>query len=338
MISLMKFLKPYWLVASVALAMLILSTAADLATPTLVQRIIDVGDVRKDTTYILNTTLLMTAITLASVVLSIGNSYYSVRASQSFSADLRRSLFVKIQSLSFQNVDKWQTGSLLVRLTSDITQVQMVVQLFLRLMTRAPLLMLGSFVSLYLTNRQLSLMVLVLFPVTMAMIVYYSVHTNPLFLLVQRRLDRLNSVMQENLAGVRVVKAFVRGRYEIGRFSTANANLAQQTTKVMQILSLLTPLLLLCVNLSILSALWFGGVEVRLGTLSVGALVAFVNYLLLIAFPLQMLGTFVSQLTSGQASAQRINEVLNGQPAVQNRPDARTALQIALNYLRTTGR
>ena len=211
MIALLKYLKPYWRVATVALAMLILSTAADLATPTLVQRIIDVGVARKDTTYILHTTVLMAAITLASVVLSVGNSYYSVRAAQSFSADLRRSLFVKIQSLSFQNVDQWQTGSLLVRLTSDITQVQMVVQLFLRLMTRAPLLMLGSFVSLYLTNRQLSLLVLVLLPVTMAMITYYSIHTNPLFLQVQRRLDRLNTVMQENLAGVRVVKAFVRG-------------------------------------------------------------------------------------------------------------------------------
>jgi ATP-binding cassette subfamily B multidrug efflux pump len=323
MISLLKYLKPYWVAVTLAMVMLILSTTADLATPTLVERIIDIGIAQKNNQFVLNTTLIMVAVTLASTILSIGNSYYSVQASQNFATDLRKGLFVKIQSLSFQNLDRYQSGTLLVRLTSDNNQVQSVVQLFLRLMTRGPLMMLGSFVLLFITSRQLSVMILVLLPVTMALIVFYTVRSNPLFLKVQRRLDRLNTVMQENLAGVRVVKAFVRGKYEINRFSEANQAQQKQTTQVMVVLSLLNPLLLLCVNLAILSAIWFGGLEVRASGLTIGAVVAFTNYLLLIAFPLQMLGTFASQLTAGQASAQRINEVLNSQASIQNRPDAR---------------
>ncbi len=321
--ALFRFLRPYSGVVTLAMVMLILSTAADLATPSLVQQIIDVGVAQKDEAFVWRVTILMVVVTLISTALSVGNSYFSVKASQSFAADLRRALFRKVQFFSFQNFDQLQTGGLLVRLTSDVNQVQSVVQLFLRLMTRAPLMMIGSFVLLVLVSKQLSLMILVLLPFSLALITLFTTRSNPLYLRVQRRLDNLNAVMQENLAGVRVVKAFVRARHEINRFSAANEHLAQETSHVMQILSLLNPLLGLAVNLATLAALWFGGVDIHQGTVTVGAVVAFVNYLMMINFPLNMLGTFAAQLTAAEASATRINEVFDAQAAVQNKPDAR---------------
>jgi ATP-binding cassette subfamily B multidrug efflux pump len=318
------FLEPYRRDSILALLLMIAMTAADLATPRLVQRIIDEGIALNNTTVVINTTLLMLGAGLVSALVTIGNSVLSVRATQHFAADLRSALFRKVQSFSFSNLDRLQTGQLMVRLTSDVNQVQQIVLMSLRILARAPLLLLGSFGLMILTSPQLALIMLVLIPATTGVIALFVTKGQPLFLEVQRRLDKLNTVLQENLAGVRVVKAFVRADHENARFDGANTDLMNQTIKVMRLFSILVPTLFLFINLGMVAVIWFGGQRVLSGTLTTGQVVAFINYLLSATFPLLLMGMVVGILPAAQASVGRILEVLDSTPEVQNRPDARS--------------
>jgi ATP-binding cassette subfamily B multidrug efflux pump len=296
------FLEPYRRDSILALLLMIAMTAADLATPRLVQRIIDEGIALNNTTVVINTTLLMLGAGLVSALVTIGNSVLSVRATQHFAADLRSALFRKVQSFSFSNLDRLQTGQLMVRLTSDVNQVQQIVLMSLRILARAPLLLLGSFGLMILTSPQLALIMLVLIPATTGVIALFVTKGQPLFLEVQRRLDKLNTVLQENLAGVRVVKAFVRADHENARFDGANTDLMNQTIKVMRLFSILVPTLFLFINLGMVAVIWFGGQRVLSGTLTTGQVVAFINYLLSATFPLLLMGMVVGILPAAQAS------------------------------------
>jgi ATP-binding cassette subfamily B multidrug efflux pump len=320
----LRFLEPYRRDSILALLLMIAMTAADLATPRLVQRIIDEGIALNNTTVVINTTLLMLGAGLVSALVTIGNSVLSVRATQHFAADLRNALFGKVQSFSFSNLDRLQTGQLMVRLTSDVNQVQQIVLMSLRILARAPLLLLGSFGLMILTSPQLAVIMLVLIPATSGVIALFVTKGQPLFLEVQRKLDKLNTVLQENLAGVRVVKAFVRADHENARFDGANSDLMNQTIKVMRLFSILVPTLFLFINLGMVAVIWFGGQRVLSDTLTTGQVVAFINYLLSATFPLLLMGMVVGILPAAQASVGRILEVLDSIPKVQNRPDART--------------
>jgi ATP-binding cassette subfamily B multidrug efflux pump len=248
--------------------------------------------------------------------------------SQSFGADVRSALFRRVQDLSFGNLDHLQTGQLLVRLTSDINLVQTMVMLAMRIAIRAPLMMIGSVVLLVVTSPRLALLMVVLLPLTIGVVTLFSTQTRPLFLRVQRKLDRLNTILQENLAGVRVVKAFVRSDHESARFDQANVDLMDQTIVVRRILSLLGPSLTLFINLGMGAVIWFGGNMVDQGDLTVGAILAFVNYLLSTMFPMMLLGTLATRVPETMASAQRIAEVLGAVPEVQDRPGARVLDQV----------
>ncbi|MGA9351430.1 MAG: ABC transporter ATP-binding protein [Anaerolineae bacterium] len=318
-----RFLKPYRKASALAWLMLISVVAIDLFIPRLVQRTIDEGVAKRDMAVVLNTSLIMIGASVVDTLLAIGNTLLAVQVAYRFGTDVRSALFRKVQTLSFGNLDRLQTGQLLVRLTSDVNQVQMIVMLSLRILTRAPLLMLGSVVMLTVLSWRLALMMLVLLPTMMTVVWFLTTRTQPLFRRVQRKLDKLNTVLQENLAGVRVVKAFVRADHENARFEQANTALMAQTTQVMQLLAGLNPTLTLLLNLGMAALVWFGGQMVIGGGLTIGEIVASVNYLQFTVFPLLLLSMMVGPLSAAEASAGRILEVLDSVAEVQERPQAR---------------
>jgi len=321
---LLYYIRPYRGIATLAVAFLVGSVFAELILPRLIQRIIDEGISRKDLGIILSTGSMMLSIALLEALLTIGNTFLSARTSQGFAADIRSQLFRKIQSFSFGNLDRYQTGQLIVRLTSDVNTVQQIVLLGLRMFFRAPLMIVCSIALMFMTNMELARIVLLLLPLTLVGTVVFVTKAQPIFLEVQRRLERLNTVLQENLAGIRVVKAFVRMAHESERFDKANTDLMEQSLKVGYLLSFLMPLMFLIVNLSLLGVLWLGGQQVILGRFTVGEIMAFTNYLLSSMFPLLMLSMIAGQMSAATASASRICEVLNSDPDVANRPEAMT--------------
>jgi ATP-binding cassette subfamily B protein len=317
-----KFLKPYLRNAFIAMTLLSLVVGVDLLIPRLVQIIIDQGIATQNMQTILNISLIMVGASILSALLAVGNTIFSVRVAQNFAADIRRAVYHRIQSFSFGNLDNFQTGKLLVRLTSDINQLQMVILLTLRMLTRAPLLIIGSIAIMIATNQQLAMMMLLLLPFIFVLTIVFIRIAQPLFMKVQTKLDNLNHILQENLAGVRVVKAFVRREYENDRFDKANIDLLDQSVKVARLISVLFPIMILVMNLSTLAVIYFGGLQVIGGSLTIGEILAFINYLLSIIFPLAFLAMMAGQISAGNASAQRVMEIIETIPQVQDKPDA----------------
>jgi ATP-binding cassette subfamily B protein len=320
--KILPFVKPYWKRALVALILLTSLVFLDLAIPRLIQRIIDQGITPNDQAVVVQTALLMIGISVLSTIIAIGNNNTSVQVGESVARDLREAIFLKIQTFSFGNLDQQKTGQLMVRLTSDASAVQRLVQVSLRIGTRAPLLMIGSLILMINTSPQLALTLLPLLAVTSAIIVFFIFKMEPLFRTVQQRLDRLNTVLQENIAGVRVVKAFVRADFEGARFQVANDDLTNRSVQVMQFMGAMSPILTLCVNIGMVLVIWNGGAQAIRGDMSVGQIVAFTNYLLTTMTPLTMMTQLSNTWAMGMASAKRINEVLDTIPEVQDLPDA----------------
>jgi ATP-binding cassette subfamily B multidrug efflux pump len=320
----MEFLKPYKRDIILAVVLLIMVVGLDLSIPRLLQVIIDEGIATKNIEVILNTSLIMVGASILSALLAIGNTVFSVRASQSFAADARESIYHKIQKFSFENLDKFQIGKLLVRLTSDVNQLQMMVLMTLRMFVRAPLLITGSIILMVSTNQQLTITMILLLPLILVLTVIFVRVAHPLFKEIQKRLDNLNQVLQENISGIRVVKAFVRKKHEIERFDEANIDLMKHTTKVSRLLSILFPLMMLIMNSSVIALVYFGGLESIAGNLTVGEIMAFINYFHFTMFPLLMLSIMAGQISAANASAERIVEILDTVPNVQDKPRAKT--------------
>ncbi len=316
-----RFVRPYLQSVVLAVILLIGVVAADLLIPRLTQQIIDRGIAERDMNAILRTSLLMLGAALLSALFAVANTVLSVRVGLNTGADLRSAIARKVQTFSFGNLDDFQTGQLIVRSTSDVNMIEMVVQMGMRILARAPLWALGSIVMLLLTSPRLGLIMVALLPLIGIFIWISLTRARPLFLQVQKKLDRLNQVLQENLAGVRVVKAFVRGDYEIERFERANRDLFEQTLTVVRLLSSVIPTMFFLVNLSVVAVIWFGGISAIDGAFTVGQLVASVNYMLYALFPMMLLGMMVMPLSSASASADRIWEVLDSEPDVRRPKD-----------------
>jgi ATP-binding cassette subfamily B protein len=323
--KLLRFVKPYWKESLIALVLLTSLVFLDLAIPRLVQRIIDQGILKNDQTVVLQTAFLMIGISMVSTLIAIGNNNFSVRVGESVARDLREALFLKIQTFSFGNLDKQKTGQLMVRLSSDVTAFKQFTQVSLRIGTRAPFLMIGSLLLMINTSPTLALTLLPLLLVTSILIVFFILKTEPLFRTVQQKLDRLNTVLQENVAGVRVVKAFVRATFEGQRFEAANHDFTERSIQVMQFMGTMSPALTFCVNIGMVIVVWAGGLQSIRGELSLGQIVAFTNYLLTTMTPLTMMTMLSNTWANGMASAKRINEVLDTIPDVQ---DAGTAIDL----------
>ena len=307
------FLRPYKRPSAVALLLLFAMVAADLLIPHLTQRIIDQGIATHNLHVVVTTALWMAGAALLSAGFAIANNYLSVSVAMDFGADLRSALIRKVQTFSFANLDTLQTGKLIVRSTSDVNAVQMIVMLSLRILTRAPIWAVGAIVLLVLTSPRLAWIMAVAIPLIVVLVWLFGRRAQPMFMAVQQRLDRLNVVLQENLAGVRVVKAFVRGDHEASRFGAANEELTAGTIGVARLLAVFSPIMLLLLNLAVVAAVWLGGKTALAGGMSVGQVVAAINYLSFALFPILMLSAMVGPIAAADASARRILEVLDAE-------------------------
>lgn len=316
------FLAPYWHWAVLAPLLMALEVAMDLMQPWLVQRIVDDGVLKNDMSVVISTGLWMIVVAIIGMVGGVGCTVFAILAGQSFGADLRGALFRKVQALSFGNLDRLETGGLITRLTNDVTQLQELVMMLLRIMVRVPLLLVGSLIMGILTSPQLAVIFLALIPVVLVILVWIINTTFPMFGEVQRRLDALNTVMQENLAGVRVVKAFARARHELQRFGQANNRLMERNITAVRTSAITMPLMMLLLNAGVVAAVWFGGLRVNAGDLQVGQLIAFINYLSQTLMSLMMISMLVVRFARAAASAERVGEVLESQPDVENQPGA----------------
>jgi ATP-binding cassette subfamily B multidrug efflux pump len=318
---LLHFVKPFWRRSLAALALLIAVVLIDLSIPRLIQRIIDQGIDAKNMQVVISTTLIMLALSAVQALFAIGNNILSIQVGEGVARDLREALFLKIQSFSFGNLDQLNTGQLMVRLSSDTTIFQRMVQVSLRIGTRAPLLMVGSLILMFVTDSRLALMILPVLLATMVVIVFFISRMGPLFLTVQRKLDRLNTVLQENITGVRLIKAFVRADHEGERFAVANEDYAERNTRVMRFMATLNPAMTIFVDIGIVIVLWFGGIQAAAKGVSVGQIVAFINYLQTTLGPLGIMVMLANVIAAATASSERIAEVLDTAPEVQDVPN-----------------
>ena len=325
-VKLTAFLKPYWRWIALAPLLMTLEVAMNLMQPRLIQTIVDQGIAQLNLHLILQTGLLMVVLTVIGALGGMSNGIFAEMTVQGFSADLRQFLFRKVQTFSFGNLDELDTGQLITRLTNDVTQVQEAILMILRMLVRAPLLLIGSLIMAIVTSPQLAFLPLVLMPIELVAVLWVINRATPLYTIVQDRLDSLNEVMQENLAGVRVVKAFVRAAHEESRFRGANENLTNQSIKAARTVAAMPSFMMMTMNIGIVSVLWFGGKQVMLGNMHIGQIIAFVNYLMTTLFSLMMVSQMVIQLARAQASAKRIQEVIDREPAVQDKSGARRDL------------
>src|SRR6476660_2515507 len=316
--KLLPFVKPYWRRSLVALALLVAVVLMDLALPRLIQRIIDQGINGGDLQVVIHTTIIMLVISAVQTIFAIANNLFSIQVGEGVARDLREALFLKIQSFSFGNLDHINTGQLMVRLSSDTTAFQRMVQVSLRIGTRAPLLMIGSLILMFVTDSHLALMVLPVLLATSLVIVFFVSRMGPLFLTVQKKLDRLNTVLQENIAGVRLVKAFVRADHENERFALANEDFTDRNIRVMRFMATLSPAMSVFINIGMVIVIWAGGIQSINGRVSVGQIVAFINYLQTTMGPLTIMVLLANVVAAATASAERINEVLDTVPEVQD--------------------
>lgn len=318
--KLLHFVKPYWKRSVISLVLLVCVCILDLAIPRLVQRIIDQGILAKNMTEVWRTFVLMMIISVVDTVFAIGNNNLSVQVGESVARDLRDTLFTKIQSFSFGNLDHLKTGQLMVRLSSDSSVIQRLVQISLRIGTRAPLIIIGSILLMFNTDRTLALSLVPLLLITSAIVVWFVIKMGPLFMTMQQKLDRLNTVLQENIAGVRVVKAFVRADHEAERFEVANEDFTQRNIRVMEFMSTMSPIMSVCINVGIVVVIWAGGGQAIRGEVTTGQVVAFVNYLQTALGPLLIMANLANVWAAGIVSAERVNEVLETTPEVQDAP------------------
>ncbi len=320
--KLLKYLKPYWRLAVAALILLSTLVIFDLSIPRLLEIIIDKGINQQNQTVVILTSLIMLGLSMLSFVIAIGNNITSVRASESFGRDLRDGIFTKIQSFSYGNLDQMKTGPLITRLTSDSAAVKQLVQVSLRIGTRAPLLMIGSLILMFITSPTLAIELLPLLLITTLVIVLFIGRMAPLFRSVQQKLDRLNVVLQENIEGARIVKAFVRAKFENQRFEDANEGYTGHSVRVMRFMSTMSPALTVFINLGMVWVLYQGGMLAIYGKMTIGQIVAFNQYLLTTMTPLIMMTQLSQTWANGIASAKRVNEVLDATPDVLDQPDA----------------
>jgi ATP-binding cassette subfamily B protein len=315
--SLRRYVLKYWKSISLALLFLTCEAICDLFQPTIMARIVDQGIAHRDMQVVLSLMGRMFIITGIGAVAAVGRNILSSRASTGFGADVRSGLFRAIQSFSFASIDRFETGSLVTRLTSDVNQVQLFLNGMMRIFAKSPIMAAGSIVMAVLLNAKMSLVLAAAIPLIALVMVVNLRYGFPMFSKVQKAVDAVNTVTQEYLAGVRVVKAFNRFDYERHRFGAANEGLAAATTRAMRVMAFFGPGIGLSLNIGIIAVLWFGGLRVNSGGMRVGEVIAFTNYMTQILFSLMMISMVVAMFARARASADRIAEVLDNKDTMR---------------------
>lgn len=302
--------------ALAAVVFMVIQVIADLYLPTLTSNIINNGVAKGDIDYIWNTGFVMIGFSLIGIAASVGNTFFATRESQKLGKKLRTDIYSKVENFSNNEFDKFGTASLITRTTNDVTQIQMVMQMFLRLMINAPITLVGASFMAYSKDPQLTKIFLVVLPIMAILvggIMYFAV---PLFKSMQKKTDRLNLVFREGLTGVRVIRAFDKAKYEEARFDDANKDYTQTAIKVNTIVSLMIPLMTLIMSGTNIAITWFGGHYIASMDLEVGNLIAFMTYAMQILMSFMMLAMIFIMVPRAQASADRINEVLETEPDI----------------------
>ncbi|WP_145146279.1 ABC transporter ATP-binding protein [Paenibacillus xylanexedens] len=319
--TLKRFLTPYKSAAILAPLLMVLEVVMDLLQPKLMSSIVDDGVLAGNLSHIVTTGLIMLLVALIGWVGGAGCTLYSSKAAVGYGTDLRQELFDHIQTFSFRNLDTFQEGSLITRLTSDITQMQTFVQMLLRMFIRSPMLIIGSIIMAFTISVKLALILIATVPVLFIILFILIKASYPLFASVQSKLDQVNAVLQENLAGIRVVKAFARARLEKKRFKQSNEDYTSTAVKAWRIVTLNAPVLSLMLNATIVAVLWFGGFQVVGGDIAAGDLIAFINYVTVVLSSLTSIGMMMMSFSRAKVSAERINEVLHTEPDIQSGTD-----------------
>ncbi len=307
----LKYVKPYLFSFIVGPLLMIVEVIGEVLMPYFMSRIINEGVAYHNVPFIILMGCTMIATALLMMAGGIGGAYFGAKGAISFAADVRRDVFLKIQKFSFANIDKFSTGSLVTRLTNDITQMQNLVNMALRMMLRAPGMLIGAIIMAVMMNAKLAMVLLVVIPILIISILSIVRVAFPRFDIMQKKLDRVNSGIQEALTNVRVIKSFVRGDYEEEKFAKANDDLKESSINAMKIMILLMPIATLVMNLTVLAVVWFGGNQVIAGSMPVGDLTAFISYVTQILMSLMMLSMVILQSSRALASAKRVQEVLN---------------------------
>ncbi|URM32292.1 ABC transporter ATP-binding protein/permease [Cytobacillus firmus] len=311
MAKVLAFLKPYRIAVAIALSLMLTELAVELIQPLLMAKIIDEGILQNDLQEILKWGGIMLAASFVAFAAGVINSFYAAHVSQSFGFDVRKSLYDKVQSFSFANFNLFPTSSLITRMTNDITQLQNTVFMSLRIMMRAPLLIIGGLIMAFVVDVKLALILSAVAPFLFLFLFWVMGKGGALFKAVQEKLDSVNSVMQENLTGIRLIKAFVRRNHEVKRFTRTNEDLRDGTVKALRLMEVTMPVLLFIMNLSILGVLWFGSIQVNAGDVKVGEVVAIVNYATRITAAFSIFSWIIMAFSRARASANRVTEVLD---------------------------
>lgn len=306
-----KYMKPYLSAFIIGPLLMIVEVVGEVALPKFMANIINIGAAQQNVPYIIGMGAAMVATALLMMAGGIGGAYFAAKASISFSADLRSDVFDQVQKFSFANLDQFSTGSLVTRLTNDITQVQNLINMALRMLLRAPGMLIGALVMAFVMNAQLALVVLAVIPVLVTLIALVIRTAFPRFEIMQKKLDALNSTVQEVLTNVRVIKSFVRGSYEQERFARANEDLKESSLSAFKVVILNMPIMMVMMNVTTLGVVWFGGKQILAGSMPVGDLTAFTTYIVQILMSLMMLAMVLLQSSRALSSLHRIREVLD---------------------------
>ena len=323
-----KYITPYLGAFLMGPLMMLTEVAGEVALPKLMSLIINNGVAGRDTGYILKTGLLMAAVVVCMAVGGILGSYFAAKASISFTTDLRRDVFKKVQQFSFANIDSFSTGSLVTRLTNDIQQVQNVLTMGLKMALRAPGMFVGALFMAFMMNGRLAAILLVVIPLLSLAIGLILKTAFPRFEAMQKKLDRLNSGIQESLTNVRVVKSFVREDFEIGKFSGLNQDLRDSGMRALKIVIATMPVMMFAMNVTTLAVVWYGGNLIIGGSMPVGDLTAFTTYIVQILMSLMMLSMVFLQSSRARASLKRITEVLDTVVDLNDDQAARKELRV----------
>ncbi len=283
---------------------------AEMTIPLLMARIVDVGIPHQDISLIMSTGGLMTLLALTGIILGVLNMWFSARVSQRFASHLRTALFRKIQTFSFSNIDQFESASLVTRLTNDVSQLQTAVLMMLRILLRSPLMLISAIMFALSINFQLSIVIFISVPLLVGFILLLVRLAGQVFGKMQQRLDHLNGMLQENLIGIRVVKAFVREKYEIKKFDTVNRDLTKAALEAGNLISLIMPFMFLIMNGTSIAVIWLGGQMVNQGLIGTGSLVSFISYLMQILMSVMFFSMIFILVARAKASAQRVLEVL----------------------------
>ena len=333
MTKLLKYIKGSAIIYTIlAPLMMFIEVIMDLNQPKLMSDIIDIGVENGDITYVLNVGFKMIVVAFIGILGGMLCGVFSTLASMNMGKNMRQGLFNKIQSLSFSEIDQIKTSSLITRLTNDVTQVQNMVMMALRGMVRSPLICLGGIIMSLSISVKLSMIFLVVIPLIILSITVITAKSTPFFTAMQKKIDNVNLVMRENLLGVRVVKAFAIEDKVKERFSYANDDLMSTSIKAQSVTILLWPLVTLIMNLSVVAILWFGGNYVNKGSLEIGKIMAFINYLVQIMSSLNMLVMIIINFSRAKVSASRINEVLDVESSITDKEDAKKINKFNIDF------